>query len=139
MVFQYCGLNQIFTQQNPWVIERIRQFGHWDTPSINLSCFMFFLNKVLSLAVSQPKNSVYFCIFTSCSALKRGNEDSLISLIFGNLSEHSILFQPSLHKLPRFYESRYHFLKNPKESCFHLSNVRLMASVLIHCTALWSV
>ena len=45
---------------------RIRQFSHWDTTSCNLVfCFMCFLNKVPSLAVSQPKNSIYSCIFTS--------------------------------------------------------------------------
>ena len=37
-------------------------------------CSMCFLNKVLSLAVSQPKNSVYSCIFTSCFSLQ-GLED----------------------------------------------------------------
>ena len=46
-------------------LERIRQFSHRDTPSRNLTCFLFFLNKVLSLAVSQPKNSVYSYIITS--------------------------------------------------------------------------
>ena len=49
-------------------LDRIRQFSHWDTTSHNLSCFfcfMCFLNKVLSLSVSQPKKSVYSCIYTS--------------------------------------------------------------------------
>ena len=32
-------------------------------------CFICFLYKVLLLAVSQPKNSVYSCIFTSCNHL----------------------------------------------------------------------
>ena len=36
-------------------------------------CFMCFLNKVLSLALSQPKNSVHSCIFTSWLTPTRAN------------------------------------------------------------------
>ena len=48
-------------------LDMIRQLSHWDTTSRNLYCFLFY---VLSLAVSQPKNSVYSCIFTSWIGLK---------------------------------------------------------------------
>ena len=47
-------------------LARIRQFSHWDTPLRNLSLFYVLpKNKLFSLAVSQQKNSVYSCIFTS--------------------------------------------------------------------------
>ena len=42
--------------------EMIWQFSHWDTPSHNLSRFIYFLNKVLSLIASQLKNYDYSSI-----------------------------------------------------------------------------
>ena len=46
----------------------IETHHHATTPVL---CYIFFLNKVLSLAVSQPKNSVYSCIFPSWVILNR--------------------------------------------------------------------
>ena len=53
---------------NPWVNYRGFESLGIETQLHATSlvfCFMCFLNKVLSLAVSQPKNSVCSCIFTS--------------------------------------------------------------------------
>ena len=53
-------------------LEKIWQFSHKNTPSRNLSSFLFYVhskNKVLSMAVSQLKNSDYSSIITSCYSM----------------------------------------------------------------------
>ena len=60
-IFSFFHFFSLSSGQHMGKLERIRQFSHLDSPSRNLSffCFMCFLNKVLSLAVSQLRITLW--------------------------------------------------------------------------------